>query len=267
MQAVDPERLLVSEAEARESTDYRFRWGTYIGWTILTLGFYSHYGTYRLVQRRVDHAKRRLAFSAGLWHVLAARAKDAGKEAEAQPGLDNLARVHAQLESYERQNKRNAALLVLLRVVFGGWVGPLNLFNGGSAADEGGAAVAVAVVAVVTGTVTAVIGAYINHFLNKDVRFYETWEDSMSEQAAWVLGRIGSPVEIHPRDPAIPKRDTALYVFLTIITLGLFAIWWRYAMMQDGNRHFDGDELWEYKIMRALDIQPSAAAPPLPPRF
>ncbi|HVL90671.1 MAG TPA: hypothetical protein VM841_10610 [Actinomycetota bacterium] len=229
--ASNAEQLLAQSVRNRPDTDYRFAWGTYIGWTILTMGIYSHYATYRLVQRRAEHARRRLAFSSYLWQVLAERADAADKRDLVQPGLDNLSRVHAEIESFERRNKREPGLWTILRVVF------------------------------------TVVGAYINHFLNKDFRFLETWEVALAENAEWVMQRleIGGPIA----KPAhrTPDRSTWLYVLLTVLTAGLFSIWWRSVIMKDGNEHFDAEERSEDAILAALGIAPQTMtpAPPQPP--
>lgn len=226
---MNPEQFLLAEAGRRQETDYRFNWLTYIGWTILTIGVYSHYATYKLVERRTEHAKRRLAFSSYLWHALAARADALGRRADVQEGLDNLSRIHAQIEAYERRNKRDPALSTILRLV------------------------------------AAPVGAYINHFLNQDFRFLDTWETSFSQNVEWVSQRLGALASIPTRARRIPARNTGLYVFLSIITFGLFTIWWRYAVMTDGNAHLDEDDQMENAILRSLGLGGQAATPPPPP--
>lgn len=227
--SMDPEQFLIAEAGRRGETDYRFKWLSYIGWTILTFGVYSHYATYKLVERRREHVKRRLAFSSYLWHTLAARADATGKRAEVQEGLDHLSRIHAQIESYERKNKRDPALWTILRFV------------------------------------ASPAGAYVNHFLNADLRFLDTWESSLSQNVEWALQRLGYVAAIPARTRQVPARSTGLYVFLSIITIGLFTIWWRYAVMQDGNQHFDEDDAMENAILRGMGIAGQQMTPPPPP--
>lgn len=250
MQSLSPEQFLVAEAGMRRQTDYRFNWATYFGWNLLTLpiivtgvGVYSHYATYKLVERRNRHVQRRLAFSSYLWHTLAGRADAAGRRADVQEGLDNLSRIHAQIESYERANKRETVLWLLLRIFF-----------------------------------TFIAGPWINHFLNADFRFLETWEHSFAQNVEWVMRRLGYDVRMPARNQfgieAVPKRSTALYIFLSIITLGLFSIYWRYTVMTDGNAHFDADDRMEDAILAGLGLTtgtfgygqpPVAPGAPVPP--
>ncbi len=225
---MNPEQFLVAEAGRRGETDYRFSWGTYIGWTILTLGIFSVYATYKLVERRREHVKRRLAFSSYLWHSLAARADAAGRRAEVQEALDNMSRIHAQIESYDRVNRRDPALWTILRIA----AGP--------------------------------VGAYINHFLNRDIRFLDTWETSLAQNTDWIMQKLGFVSSIPVRARHAPERSTALYVLLSILTVGLFTIYWRYTVMSDGNIHFDEDDHMENAILRGLGLS-TGTAQPLPP--
>jgi uncharacterized protein DUF4234 len=222
-QQVSYEQFVVAEARRRQDTDYRFNYWSYLGWNILTFGIYSHYATYKLVERRTKHAERRLAFMSYLWHSLNARAEAAGQRETVAEGLDNLSRIYQQVEAFERRNKREAILWMLLRLVFG------------------------------------VVGAYINHFLNRDLIFFDEWESSYAANAEWVMQRLGIPVSVPKRAKPVQSRNTALYVFLSIITFGIWAMVWRAQVMADGNNHFDDDEAMEDALLRALGLD---TAPP-----
>src|SRR2546425_3078913 len=92
------DQFVLAEVRRRQDTDYRFSFWTYLGWTIITFGIYSAYGTYRLVLRRSEHAQRRLAFQSYLWHALNAKAESGGRREEITEGLDNLSRIYAQMD-------------------------------------------------------------------------------------------------------------------------------------------------------------------------
>jgi len=224
-QQLSYEQFVVAEARRRDETDYRYAYWTYLGWNILTFGIYGHYATYKLIDRRTQHAQRRLAFQSYLWHTLNARAEAAGKKEEVQEGLDNLSRIYQQMDAFERNNRREAVLWMILRIVFG------------------------------------VVGAYINHFLNKDLLFYDEWEASYAANAEWVMQRLGYPVTLPRRTRPAPDRSTGLYVLLTIITFGIFTMFWRYTVMTDGNGHFDDDAMMEDAILGGLGLTGSVSPP------
>jgi len=229
-QQLSYEQFVVAEARRREETDYRFSYGSYFGWNLLTLGFYSHYATFKLVERRTQHAQRRLAFMSYFWHALNARAETAGQKELIAEGLDNLSRIYQQMEAFERRNKREPILWMLLRIV-----GQYFLFGA--------------------------IGAYINHFLNKDLLFYDEWESSYAANAEWVMQRLGYPVAVPRRARPVQNRSTGLYVFLSIITFGIWAAVWRYQVMTDGNNHFDDDAAIEDALLRAMGLGQAPVAP------
>ncbi|MHB8513589.1 MAG: hypothetical protein ACYDCC_15645 [Actinomycetota bacterium] len=214
---MNPDQFLIVEAGRRSQTDYRFAWGAYIGWTILTLGIFGHFATYKLIERRNEHIKRRLAFCSYLWHCLAERADAANKREQVQPGLDNLSRIYSQIESYDRQNPRDPLLWMIVRIF------------------------------------VRICGGFINNFLNKDLRFLDTWESSFAQNVEWIGQQLDLRIEIGARKQ-IPERDPWRYALYTVITLGVYAIVWRYRTMEDGNLHFDEDDRAEDAILKALGL-------------
>lgn len=220
------EQFLVAEVRRRGETDYRFNYWSYLGWTIITFGFYVHYGTYRLVQRRSEHARRRLAFMSYFWHTLNTRAESAGRREEVAEGLDNLSRIYQQIDAFELRNKREPVLWMILRFI--PYVGIL-------------------------------VGAYINHFLNRDLIFFDEWESSYAANAEWIMQKLGMSSAIPPRRKPVQRRSTGLYIFLTIITAGIWGMVWRYKTMGDGNGHFDDDEAMEDALLRGLGIDAGGA--------
>lgn len=82
---------------------------------------------------------------------------------------------------------------------------------------------------------------YILHVLNRDLTVLEYCEDAVSV-ALRTLGKI-----VPERRYRVPRRSTALYVVLSLITLGLFILYWVYAVIfKDYPRHLYEDlELYE----------------------
>jgi uncharacterized protein DUF4234 len=227
------EQFVVAEVRRRQETDYRFSYGSYLGWNILTLGIYSHYATFKLVERRTQHAQRRLAFLSYFWHMLNARAEAAGQREAVAEGLDNMSRIYQQIDAFERRNRREPILWMLLRLASQYFL-------------------------------LGVVGAYVNHFLNKDMLFYDEWEASYAANAEWVMQRLGYPVAVPRRTKPVPNRSTGLYVFLSIITFGIFTMFWRYSVMIDGNGHFDDDAAMEDALLRAMGVAPASETPSWP---
>ncbi len=51
----------------------------------------------------------------------------------------------------------------------------------------------------------------------------------------------------------IEKRDTLLYIILSIITIGLFTIYWAYLATKDINKHFQDHSRIEDQLLAALE--------------
>lgn len=104
-----------------------------------------------------------------------------------------------------------------------------------------------------------VILFYIYHFLNKDFRKHWIRE-------AAILNRIRDMVRKFPRGDELsmylgfspqyqfPDRSTALYVVLTIITLGFFSLYWIYTLTSDPNKHFDEHVKVEDHLVKTLEV-------------
>lgn len=268
----------LAEIERRNETDYLFSWPTYVGWNIVTLGLvYTHIATYRLIARRRDHAARRLRLFSYLWHALAQRADELNRRAEVQEGLDNLARIHSQIQSYEATHAPDPRLWAFLRaglwtaLAVSTWIFASRLNEAGEIVQGDGVAEFAAVVYLASAVGSIAVGTFINHFLHHDFRFLDTWERSYGENVIWVLGRLGTELPTPSHTPsgreAVPHRSTALLLVLSILTAGLFSIFWRYTLMADGNAHFRSDATMEDVIasgLRGTSAWGAVLPPPLP---
>ncbi len=264
----------LAEIDGRDRTDYLFNWPSYFGWNLLTLGVgYSQIATHRLIARRTEHVARRLRLFSYLWYALAERADEIGRRAEVQEGLDNLARIHTQIQSYEKAHERNPKPWAIVRAAF--WIGLVLSFAWIAArSDESGRIddvssfdqiMAIAFFGCIFGSIA--VGTFINLILNNDFRFLDAWERSYGENVLWVFGRLGTELPTPSPTPsgrvAVPQRNTALFLVLSIVTVGLFGIFWRFTVMADGNAHFHSDATMEDVIVHGLRGT-SALQPPLP---
>ena len=127
------------------------------------------------------------------------------KEASRARGIDaeaRLASIERELrEARDEEGERNAVLWVILTLLIG------------------------------------LAGLYVYYFLMRDFRKHETREDRMLEDMGAVMYKIGAILP-YRREEKIPSRSFTLYLLLSIITLGLFEIYWVYALIRDPNVHF-----------------------------
>ena len=97
-------------------------------------------------------------------------------------------------------------------------------------------------------------GFYLAHVLNRDFHRHELRERELLRAASEALdamgaGRLG--VRLDPKG-AVPERNTWLYAVLTVVTLGLFSLYWAYTLARDPNRHFDEHARWEEALLAKL---------------
>lgn len=198
-----------SDIRRRVDTDKQMSFGAYILWilalSVFTLGIgtvvYVFIIEYQLVDRRNQHFARQHSFLRNVVRVLRERA-DASKETKALASID---RAEAMLnDAAVREGERNAWL----------WGVILPILTLGIASF------------------------YTRWFLTVDyrrhsVRQREIW-DTISECLRESTDKSISLVD----ESVLPERNFWIYLLLTILTLGLFGIYWQYVLFDDPNKHF-----------------------------
>jgi len=94
---------------------------------------------------------------------------------------------------------------------------------------------------------------YVNYFLMKDFYKHERREDGFWEDVKSVLNKCGVTFSLPRRTEVLPDRSFVLYLILTIITLGLFGIYWLYVLLKDSNEHFKYHIQIEDELLSALE--------------
>jgi len=94
---------------------------------------------------------------------------------------------------------------------------------------------------------------YVRYFLMKDFYKHERREDGFWSDISRILDKCGVSFSLPRREEALPERNFVLYLILTIITLGLFGIYWIYVLIRDPNQHFKYHLQVEDQLLRALE--------------
>ncbi|ADB58165.1 DUF4234 domain-containing protein [Archaeoglobus profundus] len=92
---------------------------------------------------------------------------------------------------------------------------------------------------------------YVYHFLNKDFYRHERREDHFLGALSSILARRGFDFSYTRYNP-IPDRSTILYFVLSLITFGLFGLYWVYTLTKDPNEHFIEHRRWEDQLLNVL---------------
>jgi hypothetical protein len=215
------ERVRVAWQQRAES-DYRFDFWTALGWTILSCGLYGLYVTYQLVRRSRDHNARRI-------EMLDAATTFAWQQAEAQGVANdlqpNFSRISAELGILRQQATqfRDPVVWMLLSLVAAG-----------------------------------IVHIIVYVLLDGDLVAHDRAEGAIEHELSTIYARLGAAVP--PPDPSRlkEKHNYVGRIVATVLTCGLYALWWEYDVMTEGNTHYDHNWRWEDGL--AASVQQLAAA-------
>jgi len=94
---------------------------------------------------------------------------------------------------------------------------------------------------------------YVWYFLMKDFYKHERREDGFWEDMTRILDKSGIKFSVPRRLEPLPERNFVLYLILTIITSGLFGIYWLYILLKDPNQHFMYHRQIEDQLLSTLE--------------
>jgi phosphate/sulfate permease len=170
------------------------------------------YFFYMLIRRRNQHFLRQQRLFSDL--VTTLRAVAIKKSMNIDPMLGSIDNTLRQTQAEETE--KSAVLWVLLMLV------PL---------------------------VSIVAMLYVLYFLTTDFPKHERREDGMLSDVERALALTGVQFIFHRNDP-IPQRSFALYLIITIITVGIFGLYWEYVLIKDPNNHFANHAAYEPQLIQ-----------------
>jgi uncharacterized membrane protein len=101
--------------------------------------------------------------------------------------------------------------------------------------------------------VNIVAALYILYFLTKDYFKHERREDMVLQDVGRGMSALNLAFDWRrPVGTALPERSYVLYLVLTIVTLGLFGIYWWYVLVRDPNAHFQTHPSFEEPLLQSL---------------
>jgi hypothetical protein len=99
--------------------------------------------------------------------------------------------------------------------------------------------------------VSVIAMLYVLYFLTNDFYKHERWEDGMISDTERALSSLGVLFIFHRNEP-IPHRSFVLYLIVTIITGGIFGLYWEYTLIKDPNNHFASHAVYEPQLIQLL---------------
>ena len=206
------------------------------------------YMIYKLVQRRNTHFSRQTLLYEDLTGVAEELVATKGAQMEARISLNNLDRTAREARVYEPE--KSAALWVMLTLA-GTSLPTATLLTTSTG----------------TGLLPLLAVLYVYYFLMKDFYRHERREDQFIRDLLGAFAISGLNVSLPYRNPPLPERSLALYLVLSVVTVGFFWVYWVYVLLNDPNNHFRQQMLIEDTIMAQLSasIASSTQVPSTPP--
>jgi hypothetical protein len=94
---------------------------------------------------------------------------------------------------------------------------------------------------------------YVFYFLMNDFYLHERFEDAYWEGIKKELDKFGIIFSYSHRKKAVPDRSFIFYLILTIVSAGLFIVYWIYVLIQDPNDHFKYHVEIENQLLSSIE--------------
>jgi len=198
----------------RAQTDYIFSFWTALGWTLLTCGIYGFYVTYQIVRRSRDHNRRRLELLDAATAAAWAHAERDGRTDELRPRFESMG-THLGVLREMTTNFRDPIVWTVLRLL---------------------------------GTIVDII---LFILLDGDLTKHDAAERAAEAELAGIYSTLGADLP-QPTGPQHQANNYVARVLVTIVTFGIYFLWWTYNIMDDLNRHFEENWAWEDGLRHAL---------------
>ena len=209
--------------QRRNETDYIFDFWTAFGWTILTCGIYGLYVTYQLVRRSRDHNLRRIELLDAATTLAWEQAQSKALADELRPGFERI-----------------ASQMAVLRAKAGEFRDPTMWLVIGIAA------------AVLTGIGGLVVHIIVYILLDGDLVAHDHAEGAIENELSAIYTRLGAPVAAPEPARLKAPHNYVGRIIATILTCGIYGLWWEYDVMVEGNRHFEENWRWEDDLAQSV---------------
>ena len=207
---------------ARADSDYIAKFWTAFGWSILTCGIYGYYILYQLVRRSRDHNRRRLELLDAATALAWDRASSAGRADELRPRFESIGLDMGVLRAMTT-DFRDPVMWIVIALIAG----------------------------FVTGVGGLVVTFLLYIFLDQDLVKHDKAERSVEAQLSGIYSALGADLPA-PTGTAKEPYNYAGRVIASIFSIGIYLLFWQYNLMEDGNRHFEENWVWEDNLRHAL---------------
>lgn len=155
---------------------------------------------YKLIRRRSEHFRRDRILREGLIFYIRGIASERGIEGQMSTELATMTAIHS--EANGEEDEKSAMLWIILSIITFG-----------------------------------LLGLYVSYFLTKDPHNHDVRQLVFMQQVQSAFSKLQKTI-VFPFWKAMTGRSFFLYLVLTVLTGGLFALYWVYVLISDFNMHF-----------------------------
>jgi len=101
---------------------------------------------------------------------------------------------------------------------------------------------------------SVILGLIVVYYLTVDYYYHEQGELAFFGKVGEILKGKNISFNCTLAHP-LQRRRYGLYIFLSIITLGIFSIYWAFVLFRDPNHHFDTHEFLESQLEQIIQQQ------------
>lgn len=207
---------LESDLRQRTETDWQTEFWPAFLLSIVTCGIYMFFILFKLMERREQHFERMVNLRTHLMDVLKEKAEAAGKTADLEEDMKQLEGLDYDATNRDHKGDKSPVMWLVLSIV------------------------------------ASPVVYYVYYFLNDDFRAHESNERQFMLKASEIMNKLNiSENQIEPQ-LMVPERNFVTFLVLSIVTCGIYGIYWLYTIINDPNMHFDDHGVWEAQLLEQI---------------
>ena len=224
--------------------------------TILFLATALSYLTYLMLSRLNKHIEREERLRAALLSYIRHLSSESGEDRQMIPGLLRLSSYDGQARVYEKKLAEGRWSIIVFVIL---WLVAIpNLYHTilwlhrGTSYISFGIYLGASVLSSFAMIIAVIVLAFLASHMMRTIYTHDLRWTAFVNSLRPSMRLVGKEMTFPQLSSPLKERSVVLYAVLTLITFGIFAIYWLYVLLKDPNRHFAGHGVIEYAIETAI---------------
>ena len=223
---------------------------------MLLFGVLFGYLTYLLVARLNEHAEREERMRAGLISYLRFASAESGEERTILDQLLRLSSYDGQARVFEKKlDARKWGLLVFAMFYLIAMPSLAQLMWWSTDAEFEilfASYLLLSLLSFLVYIIAVVILAYLASHLMRTIYTHDVRWTAFVNSLQPAMRIVGKEMHLPEIRAPLKERPFVLYLVLTLVTFGIFAVYWLYVLIKDPNVHFNAHNIIEPAIVDAI---------------